>query len=121
MARTEAGHGQDRSSRKAVRHEPKSHAENSGNFQNDEKLNNVAVMVCSHWPTPIPTLNTDFNGHNDIMQKYSHYTYGALTLADSDLDKVSDSDNITVHYYGTYFRIGSRIGIRIAHCAYSRD
>ena len=30
---------------------------------------------------------------------------------DSDSDKVSDSDNITVHSYGTYIKIGNKIGI----------
>ena len=37
--------------------------------------------------------------------------YDAFTLPDSDSDKVSDSDNITVHFYGTHIRIGNKIGI----------
>ena len=36
---------------------------------------------------------------------------GAFTLPDSDSDKVSDSDNITVHSYGTHIKIGNKIGI----------
>ena len=37
--------------------------------------------------------------------------YGPFTLPDPDSDKVSDSDNITIHSYGTHIRIGSRIGV----------
>ena len=40
-----------------------------------------------------------------------HFYHGAFTLPDSDSDKVSDSDNITVHSYGTYIKIGNKIGI----------
>ena len=36
---------------------------------------------------------------------------GAFTLPDSDSDKVSDSDKITVHSYETQIRIGNKIGI----------
>ena len=42
-----------------------------------------------------------------------------FTLPDSDSDKVSDSDNITVNFYEAHIRIGSRIGIEIGQCAHS--
>ena len=45
--------------------------------------------------------------------------YGAFTPPDSDSDKVSDSDNISVHCCGTQIRIGSRIGIGIGQCAHT--
>ena len=42
---------------------------------------------------------------------------GAFVLTDSD--KVSDSDNITVHSHETHSRIESRIGIAVGQCAHS--
>ena len=46
-----------------------------------------------------------------VRNRHLKNCYGTFTLPDSDSDKVSDCDNITVHLCGTHFRIGSRIGI----------
>ena len=46
--------------------------------------------------------------HSFIILFYN-YINGAFTLPDSD--KVYDSDNITVHSYGTHIKIGNKIGI----------
>ena len=45
--------------------------------------------------------------------------YGRFTLSDSNSDKESDSDIISVHSYGTRIRIKSRIGIEIRQCEHS--
>ena len=46
----------------------------------------------------------------------SAITFCRFTLPDSDTDKVSDYDNVSVHSYGTQIRIGIRLGIGIGQC-----
>ena len=49
----------------------------------------------------------------------STHPNGAFTLPDSDSEKVSEFDNITIHSYGTHIRIGSGIGIGSSQCEHT--